>query len=522
MNQYCSKEQHQQQHQHQQPRGEGAGYPAAPGTLPDQGEYLQPLQPCAAPPRPPALSPPRPGRHGGGCWEILEDVVDCLHHLERQERAVAAAAAVGTNNNNSTSNTDDPRSSRTTQHQRLTDLRLLVQLTLKLLYILLSFLYNPRRLYEERPISRLPNPFREDEAAGLGSGGVGEGGPGLDLPPPAGDHEPRVPGLTTSLETVRRAIEALRHDVVGGTGPAPDPPASSGSGTASTATPEPRSSATNLPRRLNDFLRNLAARQHQQQERGAGEGGARGGGLLPRSGSPWPQLVIPRITLSDPSGSESQVEEEQGSAPPGPGPGSGPTSRSGPSLARRDQGEFSTRSVSGVPLRLLGRQYAVDRRSPDSEDSSGPLDGAGDGPGQPPEPFFPWREHLAPFDMGLSQGPESAMLFRNNLPRAPPDRGAEREADSIFSRPYFTPHLSSCRGMSTLGITQRIQAWDFTRCRIPDISDGVANVVVRKCRIHNDASVDISSDGTMLAALIPESQAMTMVGRWAVRLPAPG
>ncbi|XP_050708420.1 uncharacterized protein LOC126993400 [Eriocheir sinensis] len=185
-------------------------------------------------------------------------------------------------------------------------------------------------------------------------------------------------------------------------------------------------------------------RQHQQQERGAGEGGARGGGLLPRSGSPWPQLVIPRITLSDPSGSESQVEEEQGSAPPGPGPGSGPTSRSGPSLARRDQGEFSTRSVSGVPLRLLGRQYAVDRRSPDSEDSSGPLDGAGDGPGQPPEPFFPWREHLAPFDMGLSQGPESAMLFRNNLPRAPPDRGAEREADSIFSRPYFTPHLSSC------------------------------------------------------------------------------
>ncbi|XP_050703703.1 uncharacterized protein LOC126989189 isoform X2 [Eriocheir sinensis] len=66
--------------------------------------------------------------------------------------------------------------------------------------------------------------------------------------------------------------------------------------------------------------------------------------------------------------------------------------------------------------------------------------------------------------------------------------------------------------VQALGITQRIQAWDFTRCRIPDISDGVANVVVRKCKIHNDASVDISSDGTMLAALIPESQAMTMVG----------
>lgn len=43
---------------------------------------------------------------------------------------------------------------------------------------------------------------------------------------------------------------------------------------------------------------------------------------------------------------------------------------------------------------------------------------------------------------------------------------------------------------------------------------GAANVVVRKCKIHNDASVDISVDGTMLAALVPESQAMTMVGRY--------
>lgn len=45
------------------------------------------------------------------------------------------------------------------------------------------------------------------------------------------------------------------------------------------------------------------------------------------------------------------------------------------------------------------------------------------------------------------------------------------------------------------------------------LSTGAANVVVRKCKIHNDASVDISIDGTMLAALVPESQAMTMVGK---------
>lgn len=29
------------------------------------------------------------------------------------------------------------------------------------------------------------------------------------------------------------------------------------------------------------------------------------------------------------------------------------------------------------------------------------------------------------------------------------------------------------------------------------------NVVVRKCKIHNDASIDISSDGKYLATLMP-------------------
>lgn len=254
---------------------------------------------------------------------------------------MAAAAAVGANNNNnSTSNSDEPRSSRTTQHQRLTDLRLLVQLTLKLLYILLSFLYNPRRLYEERPISRLPNPFREDEAAGLGSGGVGEGGPGLDLPPPAGDHEPRVPGLTTSLETVRRAIEALRHDVVGGTGPTPDPPASSGSGTASTTTPEPRSSATNLPRRLNDFLRNLAARQHQQQERGAG---ACCPAVAPR-GLSWSSRASPSAT---PVAARARWRRSRAQHPPGPAPAQAPPHALAPAWRAGTRG-------SSAPARCLG------------------------------------------------------------------------------------------------------------------------------------------------------------------------
>ncbi|XP_050708169.1 uncharacterized protein LOC126993263 isoform X2 [Eriocheir sinensis] len=118
-----------------------------------------------------------------------------------------------------------------------------------------------------------------------------------------------------------------------------------------------------------------------------------------------------------------------------------------------------------------------------------------------------------------------AGAFSETLP-TPPKLIQRRRAPPSCLGYTSAPPRATCvpdlPRVQALGITQRIQAWDFTRCRIPDISDGVANVVVRKCKIHNDASVDISSDGTMLAALIPESQAMTMVGRWAVRLPAPG
>lgn len=34
-------------------------------------------------------------------------------------------------------------------------------------------------------------------------------------------------------------------------------------------------------------------------------------------------------------------------------------------------------------------------------------------------------------------------------------------------------------------------------------SPGTKNVVVQKCRIHNDASIDISKDGRLLVALLP-------------------
>ncbi|CAH2066988.1 unnamed protein product, partial [Iphiclides podalirius] len=51
--------------------------------------------------------------------------------------------------------------------------------------------------------------------------------------------------------------------------------------------------------------------------------------------------------------------------------------------------------------------------------------------------------------------------------------------------------------------SHRVQAWDFTSGATPDIADSTKNVVVQRCRIHNDASIDISKDGRLLVALLP-------------------
>uniref|UniRef100_A0A0C9R0F1 AMBRA1 protein n=1 Tax=Fopius arisanus TaxID=64838 RepID=A0A0C9R0F1_9HYME len=52
----------------------------------------------------------------------------------------------------------------------------------------------------------------------------------------------------------------------------------------------------------------------------------------------------------------------------------------------------------------------------------------------------------------------------------------------------------------------RVQAWDFSNAEIPDVTDPEKNVVVKECKIHNDASIDISSDGKYLAALLPSGR----------------
>ncbi|XP_059060660.1 uncharacterized protein LOC131853679 [Achroia grisella] len=69
--------------------------------------------------------------------------------------------------------------------------------------------------------------------------------------------------------------------------------------------------------------------------------------------------------------------------------------------------------------------------------------------------------------------------------------------------------MSGIAGLLDAGIisepapSHRVQAWDFTTGTTPDIADSEKNVVVPRCKIHNDASIDISKDGRLLVALLP-------------------
>lgn len=60
--------------------------------------------------------------------------------------------------------------------------------------------------------------------------------------------------------------------------------------------------------------------------------------------------------------------------------------------------------------------------------------------------------------------------------------------------------------LSMTQVTYRLQCWDFSLAVIPNIKDSQSNIVTSKCRIHNDSSIDISLDGTLLACLVPREE----------------
>ena len=65
--------------------------------------------------------------------------------------------------------------------------------------------------------------------------------------------------------------------------------------------------------------------------------------------------------------------------------------------------------------------------------------------------------------------------------------------------------------MILMMIMSRIQTWDFASGNIPDISNSEENIVVKEAKIHNDASVAVSEDGSLLVTLVPSNLPMTTV-----------
>jgi len=85
-------------------------------------------------------------------------------------------------------------------------------------------------------------------------------------------------------------------------------------------------------------------------------------------------------------------------------------------------------------------------------------------------------------------------------------------------RPPFREYHFMHHTPSNIALTHRIQTWDFCRGDIPDISNGEQNIVVKEAKIHNDASVDISEDGSLLVTLVPSNLPMTtVVGLYSLR-----
>ena len=94
-------------------------------------------------------------------------------------------------------------------------------------------------------------------------------------------------------------------------------------------------------------------------------------------------------------------------------------------------------------------------------------------------------------------------LAPNNAPTNPQVHATAAN----FQREHYYLHNAPANML----LTHRIQAWDFDRGDIPDLRDASSNLVVKEARIHNDASVDISEDGSVLVTLIPSNLPMTTV-----------
>lgn len=306
--------------------------------------------------------------------------------------------------------------------------------------------------------------------------------------------EPGLHNLRALLETVRLASEELRQDAEqqrnsgprGGTATLPRirPNAvayanqqttslSNPNETTSTSTPRRTEEGSSPPsgstvrRRLTDFLIRTGGSGIVPSSRGGGEGeGDRGGGgggggatANPRIQRPLPTTpTVPRgdslqnrsshhfpilqIVLNDMN--QESADSSGGAPPPPPSP----------------PGDMDLRTFGGIPLRFLGRQNAVDRRTPpdsEGEDSNGGAENnngreaeSGEGRSSSQHPDIP--------SGGLWQRPQyQHNPFRHwiNLPPLPFINPYEREPEHMMymNQPYFSQYVAAPRNIAGTWIT---------------------------------------------------------------------
>ncbi|XP_056648885.1 uncharacterized protein LOC130453268 [Diorhabda sublineata] len=70
--------------------------------------------------------------------------------------------------------------------------------------------------------------------------------------------------------------------------------------------------------------------------------------------------------------------------------------------------------------------------------------------------------------------------------------------------------------VTTVTPNHRLQAWNVSDWSVPNIGSPTRNLIVGECKIHNDASVDIAKDGTILVTLLPSGGYLNVTNRLGV------
>ncbi|XP_044267364.1 uncharacterized protein LOC123013094 [Tribolium madens] len=88
--------------------------------------------------------------------------------------------------------------------------------------------------------------------------------------------------------------------------------------------------------------------------------------------------------------------------------------------------------------------------------------------------------------------------------------------DADLDDPQRETNNYDCDMITTVTPNHRIQMWDISSGNIPVINNPLKNLIVSECKIHNDASVDIAKDGTILVTLLPSGGYLNVTNKLGV------